>query len=147
MSIHSFVRSTGRSPGRNLVLICSLACFLLLAGCPEAEAPSSSGTSGTISADALISSPPEGVLILDVRTPDEFSAGHIEGAVNVPLDQLEARLEDLGAMDQPIVVYCERGGRAAKAESVLASAGFSSVLHLEGDMSGWRAEGRPVVER
>ena len=133
-----------RFAGRGLVLLCALASLTVLAAC-EGEVPSAS--SGTISADALISSPPEGLLILDVRTADEFSAGHIQDAVNVPHDQLEARLEDLGGKtDQPIVVYCERGGRAAQAESVLAAAGYSTVLHLEGDMSGWREAGRPVVK-
>ena len=84
-------------------------------------------------------------MILDVRTAEEFASGHVPGAVNVSHDQVSARLDELGSdLDRPVVVYCERGGRAGRAEAVLVDAGFSDVRHLEGDMSAWRAAGRPV---
>ena len=98
---------------------------------------------GRISPEALLASPPPDALILDVRTPDEFASGHVPDAVNVPYDEVEARLGELGAdRGRPVVVYCERGGRAGRAESVLLGAGFTDVRHLEGDMSAWRAAGR-----
>jgi rhodanese-related sulfurtransferase len=83
-------------------------------------------------------------LVLDVRTPEEFASGRVPGARNVPLTTLPERIDDLGdAREGEIVVYCERGGRAAKAESLLRDAGFTHVRHLEGDMSAWRAAKRP----
>jgi rhodanese-related sulfurtransferase len=87
-------------------------------------------------------------LLLDVRTPEEFASGHVPGAVNIPYDAVEERSAELSAhRDQEVVVYCEKGGRAAKASRSLADAGFRSILHLDGDMSGWRAAGLPVEQQ
>jgi rhodanese-related sulfurtransferase len=87
-------------------------------------------------------------LLLDVRTPEEFASGHVPGAVNIPYDEVGQRSADLDAhRDQEVVVYCEKGGRAAKAAQALADAGFRSIRHLEGDMSGWRAAGLPVEKQ
>lgn len=80
-------------------------------------------------------------LVLDVRTPLEFDHGHVPGAVNIPHTELSSRLAELGKPGK-VVVYCESGGRAAKAEAVLRDAGFSPV-HLEGDMRAWRSGGFP----
>jgi rhodanese-related sulfurtransferase len=84
-------------------------------------------------------------LVLDVRTPAEFSAGHVPGALNISIDELGQRIRELADhRDSDIVVYCERGPRAVKAAGLLADAGFGSVRHMEGDMSGWRAAGLPI---
>jgi len=79
-------------------------------------------------------------LVLDVRTPEEFAAGRVPSAVNIPHAQLAARLGELGVEDRgrEVVVYCESGRRAAEAEATLRHAGFSDVRHLEGDMRAWR---------
>jgi cytochrome c peroxidase len=98
-----------------------------------------------ISADELLSSPPTDALILDVRTADEFASGHVPGAVNVSHDEVALRIEELGEdKSRPVVVYCESGRRAGVAASVLLDSGFSHVRHLTGDMSEWRAAGRPL---
>ncbi len=81
-------------------------------------------------------------LVLDVRSPEEFASGHVPGARNVEYDKVAAQLGELGS-PREVVVYCERGGRAAKAATVLAAAGFD-VRHLTGDMSGWREQGLPT---
>lgn len=81
-------------------------------------------------------------LIIDVRTRSEFNSGHIPGAVNIPYDELPGGLGELES-GQEIVVYCEGGGRSTAAASALRGAGFSTVLHLEGDMSAWRARQLP----
>lgn len=79
-------------------------------------------------------------LVVDVRTPEEFSAGHVPGALNIPYEQLAGRIGELGVehRDREIVVYCESGRRAAEAESALRRAGFRGLRHLEGDMIAWR---------
>jgi rhodanese-related sulfurtransferase len=70
-------------------------------------------------------------LVLDVRSPEEYTAGHIPGAVNFPYRELPARLTELGAYrTQPIVVYCEIGVRAGIAELTLEQAGFTAIYHL-----------------
>jgi rhodanese-related sulfurtransferase len=84
-------------------------------------------------------------LLLDVRTPEEFAAGHVAGAVNIPHDQLAARLSEVDAADRPwVLVYCRSGKRAASAEDVLADAGVE-VRRMEGSWLRWEAEGRPVA--
>ena len=99
---------------------------------------------GTISPQELLSAAgrADAPLVLDVRSAEEFAGGHVPGARNVAYDQVAARLGELGPARE-VVVYCEKGGRAAKASEVLRSAGFT-VRHLAGDMSGWRAQGLPI---
>jgi len=85
-------------------------------------------------------------VVLDVRTPQEFAAGHIVGALNIPIDEVEGRLGELdGARTGEVVVYCEKGPRALKALAVLERAGFAGARHLEGDMSAWREQQLPCV--
>lgn len=85
-------------------------------------------------------------LILDVRTPEEYAAGHIPGAVNIPHDVLGGRLAELGNdRDIEIVVHCQSGRRAATAEKLLIDEGYTGIQHLQGDMAEWHSAGRPVV--
>jgi len=122
------------------VVAVALAAQALVA-CDRGGAPAA----GVISQETLLDDPPDGVVILDVRSEGEYASGHVPHAVNIPHDQLSARLGELDAdTSAPVVVYCEKGGRAAKAETVLEGAGYENVLHLEGDMSAWRANGRPT---
>ena len=74
-----------------------------------------------------------GVLILDVRTPQEFAEGHIAGAVNVPLQTMKVgiRLDNV-ADDQPILVYCKSGRRAALASDLLSFSGYTKVYNFLG---------------
>ena len=89
----------------------------------------------------------EKILLLDVRSEKEFANGYIESAQNIPYKELPAQLLTLAEFkSRPVVVYCERGGRASKAEKILLEAGFSNVQHLEGDFSAWRASERPQVK-
>ncbi len=85
-------------------------------------------------------------VILDVRTPDEYAAGHIPGAINIDYRELPERSLELQPMrDRDIVVYCERGVRARVAEETLQGAGFTRILLLNGDMTAWRANGLPIA--
>jgi phage shock protein E len=72
----------------------------------------------------------DGALLLDVRTTDEFAAGHLEGAVNIPISELPRRLSELGAPERDIVVYCRSGTRSAQAAALLESNGFARVYDL-----------------
>jgi len=71
----------------------------------------------------------EGALLLDVRTPQEYKAGHLEGAMNIPHDQIKARIGELGTdKDRAIVLYCRSGRRTGIAAGVLREAGFTNVV-------------------
>jgi phage shock protein E len=122
---------------------------------PAAPAPATSGSAAaspvrTVTPDALLArqaAKDRDLVVLDVRTPEEFAAGHVPGAVNVPHDQVGARLGELGKFrDKDVVVYCRSGRRAELALSVLEQAGFTRLGHLEGDMNAWSAAGRPTAK-
>lgn len=96
------------------------------------------GGGPTISGDEAKSLVKKGALLLDVRTTGEFAGGHVEGAVNIPVGELEAKLSTVPAKkDQPIVVYCQSGRRSAAAKQILEKAGYSKVLDL-GAKSNWK---------
>ena len=84
-------------------------------------------------------------VVLDVRTADEFAEGRVPGAVNIPIDELEARLK-LVPKDRPVVVYCAAGGRAAKAGRLLAAHGYTNVSEMAGSFNAWRKAGLPVEQ-
>jgi rhodanese-related sulfurtransferase len=77
-----------------------------------------------------------GARLVDVRTPGEFAAGHLPGAVNIPVQELDRRMAELDAKDRPIVLYCRSGNRSGQAARMLESAGYSQVHDL-GAMSRW----------
>jgi phage shock protein E len=77
----------------------------------------------------------EGAVLLDVRSIGEFSAGHIPGAINIPVDQVAARADELAAKGKSIVVYCASGMRSGAAARMLKSKGIT-VFDL-GGMSRW----------
>jgi rhodanese-related sulfurtransferase len=86
------------------------------------------------------------LLVLDVRTPAEYAAGHVPGAVNIPNAELGARIAELdGERERDIVVYCRTGVRSGQALKVLGKAGFTRLFHLKGDYTRWSEEKRPVV--
>ena len=87
-------------------------------------------------------------LILDVRTPEEYAEGHVPGARNIPHDQLGSRLAELDAYkDKDIVLYCKSGRRAGIAANTLRAAGFSKLLHLDGDMNAWAGNGKLPIKK
>jgi phage shock protein E len=122
-------------------LLGSVVVLLVASGCSPADAPEVQ----PLSQEQLLSAPPAGALILDVRSEAEFGSGHVPGAINIPHDQLASRLSDLDSeMARPVVVYCRSGKRAGIASAVLLAAGYTNVLHLEGDMNAWQANGLPT---
>lgn len=85
------------------------------------------------------------LIVLDVRTPEEFAQGHVPGAINIPYTHLPARISELpSAADKDIVVYCATGVRAERAASRFKENGFKRLLHLDGDMNKWLEKKRPL---
>ena len=85
------------------------------------------------------------IRLLDVRTPGEYESVHIRGAYNVPLDTLGEHGADIRAhVEEPVVLICQSGQRARKAEEALRSAGMPNLHVLDGGVNGWVAAGRDV---
>jgi hydroxyacylglutathione hydrolase len=82
----------------------------------------------------------EGGLALDVRENDEFAAGHVAGALHVPLGELGARLGEVPE-DRPVLLYCGHGERSATAVSLLERAGRREMINLDGGIEAWEAAG------
>jgi rhodanese-related sulfurtransferase len=83
-------------------------------------------------------------ILLDVRTPEEWADGHIDGATLIPLQELEARAASELPKDADIVVYCRTGNRSAQAADYLVGAGYTYISDM-GGIQDWQAAGLPVV--
>ena len=84
--------------------------------------------------------------IIDVRSPEEFAAGHVKGAINIPFDQIEQHQNLLNTLKpRTLVVYCRSGRRAGIFEKTLKEKGFN-LLHLSGDMNAWQAAKLPTIK-
>ncbi len=88
---------------------------------------------------------PEPPFLVDVREPDEWSEGHIPGAVHVPRGYLESRIEQSAPdRSRPVVVYCAGGSRSAFAVKTLEELGYENVVNLAGGFTDWKRNGFPI---
>ena len=124
-----------------LVLLAAVAGGMLLW-------PSLSGAAGAGSVNAneavqLINR--EKATVIDVCSPDEFAAGHVGGARNVPLGELEAKLPGLVKnKNNPLILVCASGMRSRSAVSIAKKLGYENAHSLTGGMGAWRAASLPV---
>ncbi len=100
---------------------------------------------GTLQATQMMNR--EDALVLDVREPTEYAAGHMPGAKNVPLASVEARAGEFDKHKaKPVIVMCESGTRSSKAAGILRARGFANVVNLSGGLPAWQQAGLPVVK-
>lgn len=95
-------------------------------------------------ADAMLGSG-EGLVVLDIRTADEYDEGHIPGARNIDFRGEEFR-DEVAALDREgkYLVHCAGGGRSGSSLAVFQELGFGEVYHLADGMNGWEAEGKTI---
>jgi rhodanese-related sulfurtransferase len=86
---------------------------------------------------------PAAPLVVDLRKPVEFGVAHIPGAVNIPLDELEARIDEL-RHEHGVLIYCINGARTRQAEPIVYANDIEDVYHLDGALQGWIQGGHPV---
>jgi rhodanese-related sulfurtransferase len=141
------------------MLIAPLAALALLAGCqqragdeqakhalPEMPMPQMAALLGPQDVRSMMVSRPE-VALIDVRTPEEFAAGHIAGAVNIDYkaedfaDQV-ARLPK----DRDYILYCRTGHRSGLAQEKMQGLGFRNISHMNGGITAWQEGGLPVED-
>jgi rhodanese-related sulfurtransferase len=100
-----------------------------------------------VSSQELIRLMNQGALVLDIRKPEEFSAGHVSGAKQLPSDKILTAGETFKRFkDKPVIVYCDSGSLAAAAVRQLNAQGFTKAFTLRGGFAGWRAENLPVAK-
>jgi len=114
----------------------------LLAGYAIASPPTGDISAAELEQQLTANTAP---LILDVRSVDEYDAGHLPTATNIPHTEIADRLTELPAdHDAEIIIYCRSGRRAAMAKETLENAGFSNIRHLDGDYIVWKEAGLPL---
>lgn len=124
-------------------LIASFAALILLAGC------SSTGSATTVNLNVSefsqkITEPD--VIILDVRTPEEFAGGHIQGALNIDFNSGDFANEITRLNpSENYAIYCRSGSRSGQAASIMHKAGFHDVSNLNGGVIDWTNAGLPLV--
>jgi apolipoprotein D and lipocalin family protein len=94
---------------------------------------------------AVLQSSAPTLRVVDVRSPEEFAAGHVPGAVNVSLERLQTDPVAAGLKpEEAIVLYCVTGPRSLRAAAALQARGFTNVQQLAGHFEGWQAAGQPI---
>ncbi|MBG7604905.1 MAG: rhodanese-like domain-containing protein [Actinobacteria bacterium] len=143
-------------------IVPAILSLTLIAACGGSDSTSDDGTVPATDGDvavasgftlvspeeaaATIADPPEDLVILDVRTPEEFAEGHIESAVMVDFysDTFD---DELAALDPnvPYVVYCQSGNRSGQTITKMEQIGFQSVEDIDGGVVAWASAGLPLV--
>lgn len=144
---------SGRHLAARLIGGAALATGLLLGS--ACSTPADQTTSASASAEQRPQLSPAafaeavkqpGTVLIDVRTPAEFAAGHLAGARNIDVeaDTFTATIAELDKQES-YAVYCRSGRRSADAAKIMSSAGFTTVVDLAGGINAWTAAGGPVT--
>lgn len=147
--------------GRSLAVVLA---FAFAAGCSNSDDPSSDAAApadenagvviGEEAAGIRLVTPEAGaeiqggdIVVLDVRTPDEFAEGHLDGALMIDFysPDFADQLADLDP-DASYLLYCRSGNRSGQTTAIMAELGFTDVADVDGGILAWTAAGLPVVE-
>ena len=133
----------------NRFIIAVLALGLTAAACggttDTLEAPGISLVSASEAYD-ITTAPPANLVVLDVRTPEEFDEGHLADAINIDFYEADFSL-NLEALDKdvPYVLYCRSGNRSGTTAAQMRDLGFSEVYEVDGGILSWLDSGLPLV--
>jgi rhodanese-related sulfurtransferase len=140
----------------NAVLLVATAAFVFLSSSGNAQTAPTSALAPEVlnipkevsvdEAETLMKTE-KGLVIVDIRTSEEFDELHIPGAVNINFhsENFLTELEKLG-LDRPILFHCASGGRSTQAVVKLYSSKFTKLYHLRAGIGGWQKAGKPLVE-
>lgn len=111
-----------------------------------AEVPAGFATVSVEAADAVLDDPPEDLVVLDVRTAEEFGSGHLDGAVMLDFyrDDFQEQLSTLDP-DVPYLVYCRSGNRSGQTLAMMQQLDFASAVDIDGGVVAWEQAGLPLV--
>ncbi len=128
---------------KSLLLVLSFS--LVVFNCKQAKVESSVELITVEEMDSLLKVGE--VKLIDIRTPEEYNGGYIEGAINI--DFSDKNFENLiSKVDRtkPIAIYCGRGGRSDRCSAYMKKAGFVKIYDLDGGITEWKFKGNPVVK-
>jgi rhodanese-related sulfurtransferase len=129
-----------------------LIVTLLMSGCattfPNLDTPPPAGAAASVvneitPSEALPLVQEAYSQFIDVRTPEEYAGGHAARAINIPLNDLAAKLDRL-EKNEPVYVICQSGGRSKEASEMLNRNGFKWVFNVAGGTNEWRSQGLPM---
>ena len=132
------MKNTHHSIPRHMFRLLALLMLVLLA------VPALARDISVQDAAALLQNPPQGLVILDVRTPAEFREGHLPGAVNMDYfgGPFETQIQSL-PKTAPVLLYCRTGNRSASAYDAMTKAGVGNILHMHEGITKWQQLGLP----
>ena len=132
------MKNTHHSIPRHMFRLLALLMLVLLA------VPALARDISVQDAAALLQNPPQGLVIVDVRTPAEFREGHLPGAVNMDYfgGPFETQIQSL-PKTAPVLLYCRTGKRSGSAYDVMTKAGIGNILHMNEGISKWQQLGLP----
>lgn len=139
---------------RPILAVAGFLLILILAGCGGSAStadtdPAAAGGIRLVSTDAgarLLDDPPDDLVVLDVRTPEEFAEGHLEGALLIDFYEADfaERLEGLDPT-VPYLLYCRSGNRSGQTAEMMKQLGFADVVDVDGGINAWNAAGLATV--
>ncbi|HTF04841.1 MAG TPA: thioredoxin [Bacteroidia bacterium] len=130
---------------KTLFCIFPFVAVLSMTSCGDSSSKTVLSDAGAETFDSLIAALPD-EQILDVRTPEEFNEGHLEGAQNIDFKGADFAIH-VNALDKskPVMVYCHSGNRSAQAADQLRNNGFTTVYALDGGIQAWQSAGKKVI--
>ena len=132
------MKNTHHSIPRHMFRLLALLMLVLLA------VPALARDISVQDAAALLQNPPQGLVLLDVRTPAEFREGHLPGAVNMDYfgGPFETQIQSL-PKTAPVLLYCRTGNRSGSAYDIMTKAGIGNILHMNEGITKWQQLGLP----
>ncbi len=127
-----------------IIFVCSLI-LVTISGCVSTTTPEKAQYTDVSIQQAKEMIDRGDVLILDVRTQEEYDAGHIKNSTLIPVQVLDKRLNEL-PRDKKILVYCKAGGRSAQASEILVNNGFKEIYNMKGGITDWTNAGYDVIK-
>ena len=129
-----------------LTLVVIIAVSALIIYYTQIHLPSTTISFGDITVEEAKSLVESNVslIIVDVRTREEYDSGHIEGAILIPVSELEGRINEL-SKEEELLIYCRTGNRSSNSVNILKANGYTKIFHMNDGIIAWIQAGYPTV--
>lgn len=129
-----------------LTLVVIIAVSALIIYYTQIHLPSTTISFGDVTVEEAKSLVESNVslIIVDVRTREEYDSGHIEGAILIPVSELESRINEL-SKEEELLIYCRTGNRSSNSVNILKANGYTKIFHMNDGIIAWIQAGYPTV--